>query len=210
MGSRERRRRERADTRQRILAAARDLLVRRGYEATTMRLIADRVEYTATAIYHHFRNKEALLAELCAVDFRSLAGAFQRIGRVEDVLERLAKIGEAYVEFGLTHPNHYQLMFMTPRPALTPDSVTIARGDPAEDAYAFLRQTCEEAIVAGRLRSEFDNPDEVALILWASLHGLVALHIARTHDERVQELDIRATAKRLSASLLRGLVRESA
>src|SRR5258708_18680595 len=104
MGSLERRSRERADTRQRILDAARDMFVRDGYEATTMRAIADRIEYTPTAIYYHFANKQTLLTELCRADFRSLAGAFQRIGRIDDPIERLEKIGGAYVEFGLRNP----------------------------------------------------------------------------------------------------------
>ena len=72
MGSMERRTRDREHTRAKILDAARRMFVRRGYEATTMRGIADEVEYTPTAIYHHFRNKEALLKELCAIDFRAI------------------------------------------------------------------------------------------------------------------------------------------
>src|SRR3990170_2613737 len=116
MGSAERRTRERTETRQRILDAAREMFVERGYEATTMRAIADRIEYTPTAIYHHFKNKEALLAELCIADFRALATAFQKLGRIEDPVERLRRTGEAYVEFGLRHPMQYQLMFMTRKP----------------------------------------------------------------------------------------------
>src|SRR5918998_3174665 len=99
MGSRERRSRERSETREKILNAAREMFVRRGYEATTMRAIADRIEYTPTAIYHHFRSKQALLTELCSIDFRSLAGAFQRIGRIEDPVERLRRIREGDLGF---------------------------------------------------------------------------------------------------------------
>src|ERR1043166_6933096 len=92
------------------------MFVRQGYEATTMRAIANEVEYTPTALYHHFENKDALLTEISTLDFRALAAAFLRIGRVADPLERLGRIGEAYVEFALSHPMQYQLMFMTRRP----------------------------------------------------------------------------------------------
>src|SRR6266581_9473332 len=108
----QRRQRERTEMHRTILDAAREMYVKNGYEATTMRAIADRIEYTPTAIYHHFRNKEALLAELCAADFRALAAAFQKIGRIEDPIERLRRSGLAYVQFGLEHPMQYQLMFM--------------------------------------------------------------------------------------------------
>src|SRR5262245_40498087 len=111
MGTLERRTRERTITRQKILDAARDLFVESGYEATTMRAVADRIEFTPTAIYHHFKNKEALLVELCKLDFRSLGHAFQKIGRIEDPLERIEKIGEAYVNFALENPMQYRFMF---------------------------------------------------------------------------------------------------
>ena len=205
MGSLERRSRERADTRQRILDAAREMFVRQGYEATTMRAIADRIEYTPTAIYHHFRNKEALLAELCAADFRALAAAFQKIGRIEDPIERLRRSGLAYVQFGLEHPMQYQLMFMTRRPKEVDDS--IHSGNPSEDAYAFLRQTCADAIASGRLRPEYRDPDELALIAWSSLHGSLSLRIVMEDEDWVQWRDARTTATRICDTLLEGVLR---
>jgi len=208
MGSKERRNRERADTRQRILDAARDLFVLKGYDATTMRAIADRIEYTPTAIYHHFRNKEALLTELCISDFKSLGQAFQRIGRVADPVERLKRIGLAYVDFAIEHPMHYQTMFMIPRPTVSAEAKQAAQVDPGEDAYGFLKATCEEAIALGRLRPEFKDADEVAQMLWSATHGLVSLNIVHTHDEWIDWRDVRTTASRIGDSLMRGLLRD--
>jgi AcrR family transcriptional regulator len=206
MGSRERRTRERAETRQRILDAARDMFVRHGYEATTMRAIADRIEYTPTAIYHHFRSKEALLTELCNTDFRALAAAFQRIERIEDPIERLRRIGEAYVAFALDHPMQYQLMFMTPHPNVNDERAAV-RGDPSEDAYAFLRATCADVIATGRLRPEFNDPDELAQMAWSPLHGLIALQIAKQDDDWIEWRDVRRTGPRMSDALMRGMLR---
>jgi AcrR family transcriptional regulator len=206
MGSAERRTRERVETRERILDAAREMFVQHGYEATTMRAIADRIEYTPTAIYHHFQSKEALLTELANMDFRSLASAFQQIGRIEDPLERLRRTGQAYVQFALEHPMQYQLMFMTRKPAAVKD-IHKGRGDPREDAYAFLRETCKAAIDSGRLRPEFDDPEELAQIAWSGVHGLMALHIVR-HDHSVIEWrDPKKTAARMGEALVRGLRR---
>jgi AcrR family transcriptional regulator len=202
MGSRERRERERADTRQKILDAARDMFVRVGYEATTMRAIAKQIEYTPTAIYHHFRSKEALLSELVEKDFGALADAFRRIGRVEDPVERLEKIGEAYVEFALTYPMHYQFMFMTPRPDLKNEE---ALKDPGEGAYAFLRETCAELVAQGRLRPEYRDPDELAQMLWAGMHGLVSLRIVKVKEDWIHWRDVRQTAARMRQAMRRGL-----
>jgi AcrR family transcriptional regulator len=208
MGSRERRERERTDTRQRILEAAREMFVHHGYEDTTMRAIAAEIEYTPTAIYHHFRNKETLLTELCNADFRVLAGAFQQIGRIEDPIERLRRCGETYVTFAIEHPMQYQLLFMTRHPGGIDKD--IARGDPGEDAYAFLRETCAAAIASGRLRPELDDPDELAQIAWSSLHGLIALHVVKRKRSVVEWREIRPTAARMHELLMQGMLREDA
>jgi AcrR family transcriptional regulator len=208
VGSRERRTRERAETRERILDAARHMFVRHGYEATTMRAIADKIEYTPTAIYHHFRNKDALLTELASSDFRALAAAFQKIGRIEDPLERLYRVGDAYVEFALAHPMQYQLMFMT----LKPEGVianSMVHGDPTQDAYTFLRDACADAIASGRFRPDITDPDELAQMLWSSVHGLLALQMMKKEGP-IPWRDARKTARRINETMMRGLLRESA
>lgn len=201
-----RRQRERSDMRRLILDAAREMFVRLGYEATTMRAIADRIGYTPTAIYHHFRNKEALLTELTTVDFRALQQVFLEIGEVRDPVERLRRTGQAYIEFGLRHPMQYQLMFMTPHPPVK-DPEAIKQGDPSEDAYAFLVQSCTQAIAEGRFRPEYKDPHEVAQMLWSACHGIVSLRIAKEHDDWVEWRDARATAARLHETMLAGLTR---
>lgn len=79
-----RRERQKAETRQAILDAARALFVQHGVAATTMRGIAAAIGYTPTAIYHHFRDKDALLLELCLTDFGTMARALHAIGTIAD------------------------------------------------------------------------------------------------------------------------------
>jgi AcrR family transcriptional regulator len=201
-----RRERERADTRRKILEAARRMFVQKGYEGTTMRAIAAKIGYTPTAIYHHFKDKDALVAELAGLDFRALAQALQQTGTVGDALERLEKIGAAYVEFGLTHPMQYQFLFMTRRPK-EGASGGMSR-DPGEDAYGFLRQTCAAVMATGRLRPELSDPDELAQMCWGSLHGLVALQVAKGDDPSIPWRDVRQTAAKIRAIMLRGFLRE--
>lgn len=206
MGSQERRTRERVQTREKILDAARRMFVEHGYEATTMRAIANAIEYTPTAIYHHFKNKDALLTELATLDFRALAGAFQRIGRIEDPIDRLYRIGDAYTEFALSHPMQYQLMFMTRKPGGV-FAADATRGDPGQDAYAFLRDACASAISAGVFRQDVTDAEELAQMLWSSVHGLVSLQIVKAGGP-IPWRDLRSTSRRLCRTLLRGLLRE--
>src|SRR5215472_617579 len=146
MGIQERREREKQEVRKKILDAARELFAREGYEAVTMRRIADRIEYSPTAIYLHFKDKETLIRELCANDFRELAHAFARIAQEPNPIERLRKLGLAYVGFAIDYPNHYRLMFMTPHPHLDPCEMDLQKGNPEENPSPFLKPTIAKAI----------------------------------------------------------------
>lgn len=210
MGITERREREKQEVRQRILDAARELFVKDGYEAVTMRKVADAIEYSPTALYLHFKDKEALIRELCHEDFLSLARAFQRIAREPDPLERLRKIGHAYVDFGLTHPNHYRLMFMTERGVQTTDEEQkeMGKGNPTQDAYAFLRATVVEALLKEKLRPEFTDPDLISQALWAGVHGVVSLHVAMRHDSWMDWKPVRKVAALVTDTMVDGLARK--
>lgn len=205
MGTKERRERERLETRERIIDAARELFATRGIEATTMRAIADRIEYTPTAIYHHFRDKDELILEICHRDFRALAQQFVRIGRIDDPVERLNRICSAYVEFAEAFPNHYRIMFMTAIPVHEHDDMR--KGNPEEDAYAFLIDTVSEGIQQGRFREDLDDPQQLAQMVWGAVHGVISLRLAKGHDQWVEWRDVRDTAMKLNAALLRGILR---
>jgi AcrR family transcriptional regulator len=211
MGPKERRTRERELTKSRILDAAREMFVEDGIESVTMREIAKRIEYTPTAIYHHFRDKQALIEELCLIDFRGLAQAFQKIGRIENPGERLRRIGLAYIDYALEHPSHYRFMFMTPKPVLPESSFGISDGDPDSHAYGVLRSTVAEGIAQDLFRPEFTDPDELAQVLWAGVHGIASLYIVKGgKGEHVAWCDPRETGRAMVDVLVRGTTRTPA
>src|SRR6201984_2369836 len=111
MGVKERRERERVETRDKILDAARELVVTEGNEGVSMRRVAEKIEYSPTAIYLHFADKEELFRELCHQDFARLAEVFQGSVMSTDPIERLKQTGAIYIEFGTRYPNHYKFMF---------------------------------------------------------------------------------------------------
>lgn len=205
MGTKERRERERQEMRALILDAARELFATAGYEAVTMRMVAEKIEYSPTAIYLHFRDKQQLVQEICSTDFLSLAQAFQRIALEADPVERVRQIGLAYVEFAQEYPHHYRLMFMMPTPPKPVEEVCHERGNPEQDAYAFLRLTIEEVRSTGRLRPEFTDIDLVTQMCWAAVHGVISLHLAKGADPWVEWRPLRVTAEALIDSLNRGM-----
>ena len=207
MGTKERRERERQEVRAMILDAARELFATAGYEAVTMRMVAEKIEYSPTAIYLHFKDKQELLAELCRTDFRSLAQAFQRIARVNDPIERIRKIGLAYVKFAQEHPHHYRLMFMTPAPVAAPNPEKDGKGNPEEDAYAFLRLAVQQAMAEGRLRPELTDADLVTQLAWAGVHGVISLHLAIGNSPWVDWRPLKRSAEAMIDMTARGLER---
>jgi AcrR family transcriptional regulator len=205
MGTKERRERERMETRDKILEAAREMFATQGIEATTMRAIAQRIEYTPTAIYHHFKDKDALIIELCHGDFRKLGRQFTQMERIDDPVERLRSIGMAYVEFAIANPHHYQIMFMTRTPAHEHPE----EKNPEEDAYGFLLATVQEGMDAGRFRPDLTDAHQLAQMTWSSVHGIISLQIAKCHDAWVEWRDLRATARAIIDALIRGILREA-
>src|SRR3954467_10949571 len=98
MGVKERRERERTNIREKILDAALEFFATEGAEGVTMRALADAIEYTAPVIYSHFRDKDAIIRELCNRQLRTLAKSFVPIAGVADPVERLRGIGRTYID----------------------------------------------------------------------------------------------------------------
>ncbi len=207
MGVTERRERERQAVQKRILDASRELFAKEGYEAVTMRKVAQAIEYSPTALYFHFKDKETLIRTLCANDFLILARRFQEIAKEKDPIERLRRIGGAYVDFAVKHPNHYRLMFMTSPGHDSRLGNELEKGNPQQDAYAFLLATVSEALAAGRFQSDLKDPALIAQALWSASHGVVALYIARRDDAWIDWSPVRKLAATVIDAMLRGLAR---
>lgn len=191
MGSKERREREKLATRERILDAARELFVQVGYNDVTMRKIADRIEYSPTAIYLHFADKEALMTELSVCDFREFTAAFSRVPPNPDPAGRLRDLGRALVAFAKSCPNQYRLLFMTERPEPTPEALA---AKPEVDAYDLLLAAVDEALQAGVYHTSWDR-HVIAQVLWGSLHGICALHLVMPGKSRVELLPMEVLAE---------------
>lgn len=159
------------DARTRVLEAARALFLEGGAAAVTMRNVADRVGVTATALYRHFDNKDALVESVVASGFETFGSYLYRglEGRTPE--ERLQRSGEGYLRFALEQPQMYRTIFMTPHPARTGKPSSPGSGA----TFRFLVDRVRECIAAGTLKR--GDPEELALTIWAHVHGLVALQL---------------------------------
>lgn len=207
MGVKERRERERGQVRERILDAALEVFAAAGAEGVTMRALADAVEYSPPVLYAHFRDKDAIIQELCHRQLRSLAKVFGTFGALDPV-ERLRRIGYTYADFAVDHPSHFRFLFLTPH--TFGDDDQIEKDDPERNAYAFLKQTVKDGLAANVFRPEYTDAEEIAQMCWASAHGLVALQTTKGSNGWVDWRDARTTAHRLIDVALTGLMKPEA
>jgi len=197
----DRRQREKLALRQEILAAARQLFAKEGYESVSMRRIAQKIEYSPTTIYLYFRDKDELIQELCEETFSLLTKKIQKaVSAGGDPVEMLKRGLRAYVEFGIQHPNHYRTTFLTPHDEFRSKD---PRETPGARAFQFLLQGVTECAKAGRFRETDVNA--IAQALLAVIHGLTALQI--THPDCFPWVDpdrlINLTIDTVLAGLLR-------
>ena len=177
MGISERKERQKAELREQIVRVARDMVMREGFSALSMRKLAEAVEYAPATLYLHFENRDAIARELCVRGFQDLMAALEPDSKVEEPLERLARMAEAYVKFGLEQPESYRLIFMED-PKLSTELFTDAEGA-GPKSFAVLVRVFEDLKSAGRL-AEDAEPSKLAEVLWAGLHGIVSLRLTCT------------------------------
>lgn len=174
------------DLRRAILDTTRHLLVEEGYNNLSMRKIARAVGCSATSIYLHFDNKDALLHALIDEGMGRLYEHLRAAAAPHaDPVARLEALCRAYVAFGLDNPEYYEVMFM-----LHPERMARYPAEKYRRArrnVELLAATLAEGVAAGVLESE--DPDLGAFVLWTVLHGAVALLIARRVDVRVPQTD---------------------
>jgi len=159
-----------------ILKAAERIFAAEGYEAATIRRIAEEVGVSSTALYMHFPDKACILKEICAGTLGELVDRNTEIAaRPIDALVRARMMQEAYVRWGLENPNAYNLVYTGARPSAEawPEDTT----DLSRRGYDVFRDVIRELAAAGRLRS--GDPDAVAQASWMACHGLVALLTGR-------------------------------
>ncbi|CCH54908.1 transcriptional regulator, TetR family [Fibrisoma limi BUZ 3] len=108
----ERKPRSREQTRSGIVLTAKDIARREGWQAVSIRKIADAIEYSAPIVYEYFDSKDVLLDEIRSEGFRHLRQEYERILKLyRDPEKRLYEISLIQWEFARRQPEIYQVMY---------------------------------------------------------------------------------------------------
>ena len=182
-----RREREKAEFREEVLTAARAIVLEEGYGALTMRKIAEAIDYAPGTIYLYFESRDAIAFELCRRGFEALYDALVPAASIADPQERVRELGRRYVSFGMENSETYRLIFME-----DPDYASALFEEQADDpqspgmkSLGLLVTAFSQARQLGRLTIDV-APDVLAEMIWASVHGIVALKITYDRFPRTQ------------------------
>jgi AcrR family transcriptional regulator len=164
LGIAERKGRQRAEREHRVVAAARMIAEGEGWNAVTIRRLAEEIEYSQPVLYSHFENRDAIVAAVAVEGFRELATALQQAAR-ESTDRRNApeNVAMAYLAFARRHPALYEAMFTLPTRLRFAEADTKSE---LKDGFAALA-----AVVA----PSSADVGVVTETFWATLHGLAEL-----------------------------------
>lgn len=182
-------------TRQAILNAARAIITEEGISALSMRTLAEKVDYSPSALYNYFDNKEEIVEALRAEGW-ALAAAMQ--GRVSHDLppaEQFYQKGLAYLEFAETYPDYY-LLLMSPSDNVAGSMEEfLQRPD-----FGRLVDDVEKVVASGGLKLPPGyTPLHLAFFVWFLVHGISMLKLTMMRDCQ-PEFD------EISAQVMRGLL----
>jgi len=190
------------DLRRALLDGALALIDEDGLGAVSTRALARRLGVSHAAPAHHFKDREALLAEVATEGFGHFTAALEEVSqRCEDRALRVAEIGKAYVGFAVKHPAYFRVMFG--RGALDYHQPTGPLKGLSEASFQVLR-VAVAALASGAKAAEVD---ELSFTAWSLVHGLAMLWLdgaARLLFHNRTQFE--AATERVIQRALRGLV----
>lgn len=174
MASKERIQRQKQETREKILTAALRIVKEEGWQALSLRKIADAIEYTAPIIYEYFTNKEAILMELTRQGFALLCEKLcQALDRHEEPAAQMEAMWMAYWDFAFAEKEYYQVMY-----GVETNCCSVKK------EYPEVRLPGElfEAVTRRLMKDRNPTSDEVCrwyYTYWSVVHGLVSINIVQ-------------------------------
>jgi len=195
MGISERKEREKLEMRRRILDAAMNMFLEDGYDKTSIRNIAEKIEYSPATIYLYFKDKDELLYEVQKDAFQKLDEVFRAHCTATEPLERLKQICHTYIRFGNEHPELYDLMFIIRAPMNVVEEKEM--WDNGSEAFDFLVQCLQQCIDQKLIK--YNDVMIAALSVWSMGHGLISLNIRCRF--KVMEMDEAQVSQAISFSI---------
>lgn len=163
---------QRAEMRERIRQEAFELFKQGGFDAVSIRAVAARIGIVPSGIYHYYKNRNELVQAIWYEPARdATVRMLSMAARTTDPITRIEKALRIYIQLAFEHPEIYReaFMFVRPKSEHPPPRQPMDR----LDFHNVLKTSIEQAQADGRIRT--GDASLMAQILWAGLHGALAL-----------------------------------
>jgi AcrR family transcriptional regulator len=189
MGIAQRKQEEKQEMTKRILNGARKIFLEKGYEQTSMRNIANEINYSPGSIYFYFKDKSEIFHELHREGFHLLLSQLKVLDKVEDPFERLKAMGRIFIQFARDNKDYYNLMFIVEEPSRTSGTGGYKIAQEAIEQLSSVVKECQK-------KGKFKDMDTVyfTFMILSTLHGICALFckdrtasfVNKTNEELMQ------------------------
>lgn len=187
-----------------ILAAACDIYLQEGYKGVSMRKVAAKAGISPTAIYRHYKNKEALHHQVLREGFRTFDSYLQLALEGQNALERLNIAADRFFAFATEQKKYYEILFLTMDHTVEHK----VKGTLSQDAtvsHRFMVDRVRDCMEEGALKE--DNPDEVAMLLLSTCNGFFGLYVSKKVTGTLAQM--KTSYERMYQRLLHGLLMET-
>jgi AcrR family transcriptional regulator len=187
--------RAKKELRQAIIEAATKVFVEEGYEKTSLRSIAESIEYSPATIYLYFKDKNELLFAVHNVAFEKFFLKMAPLLLVHDPVDRIREMGNLYLDFAFQNPELYGLMFIDAAPMDSLDS-TKECWESGMQTFGLLKTTIKQCQDQGRMAA--GDIEVHTMAIWSFVHGLASLAIRdrfKTLKVEENEIDIEANMR---------------
>jgi len=186
-----------------LIDTAVEIISEQGTKDLSLRKIAKKSGVSHAAPYRHFKDKNAILASVAKEGFEMMLSKTQ--GRIDrsrgNELDHFAICGLSYIDFALSYPSHYRVMFGTRvensyfSDELKPESIPV---------FKLLRDIIMVCQEKGLLKA--GNPREMAISAWSIVHGFAMLRIDHhIPDQGMDEKKLREIQRSVVLTLYFGL-----
>ncbi|MCB1101017.1 MAG: TetR/AcrR family transcriptional regulator [Kiritimatiellae bacterium] len=143
-------------------------------QALSLRQVAQKLQVSHTAPYHHFKNKAELIAAIADAGLSrleaELKAACERSAEAPP-REQLRALGMAYIRFAQAHPHYFRVMF---RPDLFKE-IPVSETEPPDRSFLVLIDVLQRHV--GETGAPSSHVLNLALFAWSTVHGLASLWI---------------------------------
>jgi AcrR family transcriptional regulator len=184
-----------------ILSAACDIYLQEGYKGMSMRKVAAKAGISPTAIYRHYKNKEALHHQVLREGFRTFDSYLQSALTGTNALERLNIAAQRFFAFATEQKKYFEILFLT----LDYTVEHTVKGTLVQDAtisHRFMVDRVRDCMQEGSFVE--DDADEVAMLLLSTCNGFFGLYYSKKRTD--SQAQMKAKYERMYLRLLNGLL----